>query len=75
MDNELILFEQQNMAAFKHLAELKKQQDELKKTEELVKAEIEKSMEEYGVKSLKNDYITISYIEFVLNWEQKSPTF
>ena len=63
MENELQLFEKQNLEAFKKLAELKKQQEELKKTEDEVKSQIEKSMEEYGVKSLKNEYITISYVE------------
>lgn len=61
--NEVALFEQQNLEAFKQLAELKRQQDALKKQEDEVKSQIEKSMEEYGVKSLKNEHITISYIE------------
>lgn len=63
MDNELQLFEQANLEAFKKLAELKKQQEALATTEKEVKAQIEKSMEEYGVKSLKNEFITISHVE------------
>ena len=63
MDNELQVFEQANLAVFKRLHDFKKQQELMKKQEEDLKAELLKSMEEYGIKSFKNEYITISYVE------------
>ena len=53
-DNNVTLFEQQHLAAFKQLSELKKEQDKL--------AQIEKAMDENNIVSIKNDYITISRI-------------
>lgn len=61
--DELQVFEQTNMVVFKKLSEFKKQQDLLKKQEEEFKAELLKSMEEFGIKSFKNDYVTISHVE------------
>lgn len=61
--NELELFEKQNLAVFKQLADFKKKQEEMKKQEDELKAQLEKSMDEYDIKSFKNDYITISYVE------------
>lgn len=63
MENELQIFEEKNIAIFRQLADFKRQQEALKKQEEEIKAKLEKSMEEYGVKSFKNDYITITYVE------------
>lgn len=63
MENNLIEFGNHNLAIFQKMAELKKVQKELEKTESELKEALEKSMEEYGVKSFKNDYITISYVE------------
>lgn len=61
--NEVQLFEQKNLAIFQKLAEFKKQQALMKKQEEDLKSQLEKSMDEYGVKSFKNEYITISRVE------------
>lgn len=63
MANELDLFEKQNLEVFKQLADFKKKQEAMKKQEAELKASIEKSMQEYGVKSFKNEYITISYVD------------
>lgn len=62
-ENEVELFEKNNMVVFQRLAEFKKAQDEMKKQEEKLKADLEKSMQEYGIKSFKNDYVTLSYVE------------
>jgi pantothenate kinase-related protein Tda10 len=63
MANDLQIFEQSNLAIFQKLAEFKKAQEQMKSQEEELKAQIEKAMEEYCVKSFKNEYITISYVE------------
>lgn len=55
-------FEEKNLAVFKQLAELKAQIKELERRQEDVKAGILEAMEHYGVKSFKNEYITISYV-------------
>lgn len=61
-DNNVTLFEQQHLAAFKQLSELKKEQDKLAQIEKDVKAELEKAMDKNNIVSIKNDYITISRI-------------
>lgn len=63
MENQVKEFEQANLEVFKELSDFKKQQEKLKQSEEKVKAYLLKQMEEYGVKSLKNEYITISHVE------------
>lgn len=62
-DKELKLFEEKNLAVFKQLSEFKKQQDAMKEQEKKLKDALMKSMEEYGIKSFKNDYVSISYID------------
>lgn len=63
MENELVVFEQQNLEVFQKLQEFKKQQDLMKKQEEALKKQLEESMTQYGIKSFKNDYVNITYVE------------
>lgn len=62
-NNEMILFEQNNVVAFQKLAEFKKAKAEMEKQEELIKADIQDAMSKYGIRSFKNDVITISYVD------------
>lgn len=62
-ENELIAFEQSQMVAFKQLAEFKKMQADIEGKEKKIKAELEKAMLAYGIKSFSNDYVTLSYID------------
>lgn len=62
-NNEMILFEQKNVVAFQKLAEFKKAKAEMEKQEELIKADIQDAMSKYGIRSFKNDVITISYVD------------
>lgn len=62
-ENEVALFEQASMLIFTKLAEFKKAKDEMEKQEAKLKADLEKAMEEHGIKSFKNDLVTISYVE------------
>lgn len=55
-------FEEKNIAVFKELASLKQQIKELERQQDDVKKGILEAMEHYGVKSFKNEYITISYV-------------
>lgn len=65
--NELTVFEQQNLVVFQRLAEFKKAKDEMEAQEAKLKADLEKSMQEYGIKSFKNDYVTLSFVEAITN--------
>lgn len=62
-ENEVALFEQASMVIFTKLAEFKKQKEAMEAAETKLKADLEKSMMEYGIKSFKNDYVTLSYVE------------
>lgn len=62
-ENKLALFEQNYLPVFKELQEYKKAKAFLEEQEAKAKEELEKAMKEYGIKSIKNDYITISYVE------------
>lgn len=62
-ENELQIFEKQNLNIFKALRDLKKQKEELERQEEVAKGMLEEAMEQNGIKSFKNEYITISYVE------------
>lgn len=62
-ENELQVFEKQNLSIFKALRDLKKEKEELERQEEVAKGMLAEGMEQYGIKSFKNEYITISYVE------------
>lgn len=62
-ENELQVFEKNNLVVFQRLAEFKKAKDEMEKQEAKLKEALEKSMQEHGIKSFKNDYVTLSYVE------------
>ncbi len=62
MENNLVLFEQKNMIAFKRLANLSNQKKELEAQEKKIKEEIKVAMDKHGVKSFKNDFVTISNV-------------
>lgn len=55
-------FEEKQMEAFKTLADLKREIKALERKQDELRAGVKDAMEHYGVKSFKNEYITISYI-------------
>ena len=59
-ENSLVLFEKKYVDKFNALSDLKKQKEALEKIEKDVKEELERAMDEYGIKSVKTDKITIS---------------
>ena len=61
--NELVEFEQSQLAAFKALAEFKKAREQMDEREKKIKADLEKAMLDYGIKSFSNDYVTLSYVD------------
>lgn len=63
-ENELIKqFENASMVIFKQLADFKKQKEAMEQQEAKLKADLEKAMEEHGIKSFSNDYVTLSFVE------------
>ena len=56
---EVQVFENQYLAVFQNLAEVTKQKKALEDQEKKVKSELEKLMDEYGIKSLDNQFIKI----------------
>jgi hypothetical protein len=61
--NEVALFEQKSANAIMQLHQFKKMRDELDEKEKQFRIELEKAMDEYGIKSFSNDLITISRVE------------
>lgn len=59
---ELQVFENQYLAVFQNLAEVTKQKKALEDQEKKVKAELEKLMDEYEIKSLDNQFIKITRV-------------
>lgn len=62
-ENEVQVFEQASMIIFQKLAEFKKAKEELEQQETKLKADLEKAMQEHGIKSFSNDYVTLSFVE------------
>ena len=59
---ELQVFENQYLAVFQNLAEVTKQKKVLEDQEKKVKSQLEKLMDEYGIKSLDNQFIKITRV-------------
>lgn len=58
----LARFGERQIAAFKALSELTKEKKRLEEREKEIKESIQDAMEHYGVKSFKNEYITLTYV-------------
>lgn len=61
--NELILFEEQGLQAFKALSELTKEKKKLENEEKEIKKYLEEKMEEFNIKSFDNEFIKITRVE------------
>lgn len=61
--DELQVFESQYLALFQKLAEVTKQKKELEDQEKEAKSQLEKVMNEYGIKSIDNQFIKISRVD------------
>ena len=63
MENELIEFEKSQAVAIQKMVEFKRLKDELEAKEKAFREQLEKAMDEFGIKSFKNDLIQITRIE------------
>lgn len=62
-ENEVVQFEQKEVALINSLVEFKKMQNKMEVQEKELKAELKAAMEKHGIKSFKNDLITITYVD------------
>lgn len=59
---ELAVFNEQHLAAFKALSEMTKQKKQIEQQEKDIKAKLEAAMDEYSIKKIENEYITITRV-------------
>lgn len=63
MSNEIQVFETKYIAKMAELQRLAKAKKEMEAVEKEIKADLEKAMDEYGIKSIDNEYLKITRIE------------
>lgn len=63
MSNELKIFEDKSLIIAQSLKSLKDKKEKIEKEEKDLKKTLEDLFNEYGLKSFKNDYFTISKVE------------
>ena len=63
MSDELKVFEDKSLIIAKNLKALKNKKEKIEKEEKDLKKTLENLFNEYGLKSFKNDYFTISKVE------------
>lgn len=63
IENNLIEFEEHALGAMKKIADVNKEMKQLKEIDAQNRKYVEDLMEEYGVKSIDNDFVKIAYVE------------
>lgn len=63
MDNELVLFEQQQIDVMRKLSELNAEKKRIDEVDAKLREQLTKAMEEYGIVNFKNDYVSITKVE------------
>lgn len=63
MSNEVKVFETKYMAVMANIALLEKQVKEMQEKQKALKADLESAMNEFGIKSIDNDYLKIIRVE------------
>lgn len=61
-NNQVQVFEQQHMQVFKQLADITKTKKQLEDQEKKVKADLEKAMDAYDIKSIDNQFLKITRV-------------
>jgi predicted phage-related endonuclease len=62
MSNEVQVFENKYLAVMANIALLEKQVKEMQEKQKALKADLEKAMDEYDIKSIDNDYLKITRV-------------
>lgn len=63
MTNQVQIFENKYMAVMANIALLDKQVKEMQEQQKALKADLEKAMNEYEIKSIDNEYLKITRVE------------
>lgn len=63
MENEIVQFEQKEVVLLRQLVDFKKLQSSMELQEKELKTQLKSAMEKHGIKSFKNDLITITYVD------------
>lgn len=63
MSNEVTVFENKYMSVMANIAALDKQVKTLQDQQKTLKADLEKAMNEYNIKSIDNEYVKITRVE------------
>lgn len=63
MNNEIALFEEKHLEAFKNLSQITTQIKQLEDQEKRIKDQLEKAMHSYNIKSIDNQYLKITYVD------------
>ena len=61
-ENAVAIFEEKSLALMKQLSALKRQKEELEAADEKLISSLKEFMDQYGITSFKNDYVTISNV-------------
>ncbi len=61
-EQEIKVFEEQHLVVMQSLSEMTKQKKALEEQEKKVKAQLEKVMDEHGIKSVENQFLKITRI-------------
>lgn len=61
-DTQIQVFENQHMQVFQQLAQVTKTKKELEEQEKKFKEQLEKAMDEHGIKSIDNQYLKITRV-------------
>ena len=61
-NNQVQVFEQQHMQVFKQLADITKTKKQIEDQEKKVKADLEKAMDAYDIKSIDNQFLKITRV-------------
>lgn len=62
-ENEIVQFEQKEVVLLQQLVDFKKLQSNMELQEKRLKRDLKQAMEKHGIKSFKNDLITITYVD------------
>lgn len=63
MTNEVQVFENKYLAVMVELSAIEQQKKSIEKKSKEIKADLEKAMDEYNIKSIDNEYLKITRVE------------
>lgn len=61
-ENQVALFEEKSLVLMQKLSELKQQKEQIEAADTEVRKKLQEAMDQYGITSFKNDYVTITNV-------------